>query len=310
MIAEGLMIAGVPSILSRRSDKSYKIKSAVILSKEIRQCPNLEDNFVINNVVLKRGDMIAFDGQIIYTERRKSMKRTVTEIIQMCGGDIAPLDIEYVLQHAFPETYQLEDKTIIITEEFRKKASMWLTFGLRRDPKYFGVSDLKQGGYVPVYKILDAMSAHFRRPISYDILWQVVQMPDEHGYVRNEFDEEGMMIRAKHGHMVGDVVTIERDRKKPPPHLLHGTSDTYLKAILEEGLKSMGRKMVHLTPKYDYAISFGDRAGHPVVLVIDTEKVPHPFYHTDVMVWLTKEVPPEAIIGFMIDNLRFKRIRG
>ncbi len=89
-----------------------------------------------------------------------------------------------------------------------------------------------------------------------------------HRYI---LSEDGMRVRAFHGHSNGVVYTDEVD---PPEFLFHGTSERGYAGILESGaILPMGRDAVHLSPTEEYARSVGRRRGAPVVLRIDAGRM-------------------------------------
>lgn len=113
---------------------------------------------------------------------------------------------------------------------------------------------------------------------------------------RFEISEDGEMIRAAYGHSFD----LEQPGVpcEPPATLYHGTPRRSVDAILREGLRPMGRQMVHLSATVEDARNVGLRRDeHPVVLAIDAAAAAEAdvcFYHAG-EVYLAERVPPEFI---------------
>ena len=76
--------------------------------------------------------------------------------------------------------------------------------------------------------------------------------------------------------------------------LYHGTRLAVLPAILDQGLRPMGRRHVHLSADAETALVVGRRHGPPVVLVVDSggmHAAGHRFYGSVNGVWLSDHVP-------------------
>ncbi len=105
-------------------------------------------------------------------------------------------------------------------------------------------------------------------------------------------------IRALYGHSLpGKLAKIPA---APPDILFHGTSERVLAAILEEGLKPMGRQYVHLSVDEATARQVGKRKQGQVVILGIRAATAHRkgvvFYEGNEMVWLADFVPPEFIV--------------
>ena len=73
-------------------------------------------------------------------------------------------------------------------------------------------------------------------------------------------------IRARYGHSI-DGIRIFLHENEVPERLFHGTVEENLPKILKDGLKPMGRNLVHLTETIKDAISTGKRHGKKVILL-------------------------------------------
>ena len=118
---------------------------------------------------------------------------------------------------------------------------------------------------------------------------------------RFEFSTDMLFIRARQGHSI--MVDIELEECIPPAYLYHGTAESSVNIILQQGIKPMNRLYVHLSSTIETAISVGKRHGVPVVLKIDSQKMFSDgirFYLSRNGVWLTDYVAKEYIT---MDNL-------
>jgi len=130
-------------------------------------------------------------------------------------------------------------------------------------------------------------------PLTRDGLAEVVRSNDKQRFA---FDETGDRIRASQGHSV--EVDLRLSPTDPPAVLFHGTPERFGPAILENGLRKMGRHHVHLSADVATATRVGARRGRPVVLVVDAAAMVaagHPFYVSANGVWLTDRVPPQFL---------------
>lgn len=78
--------------------------------------------------------------------------------------------------------------------------------------------------------------------------------------------------------------------------MLHGTTDKAWESIKNEGLKPMAREYVHLTDDAKMAYDIGNRyKGNLIILSVDTSKIPGDIYNSENGIFLTKQVPKEAL---------------
>ncbi|EYB69547.1 tRNA phosphotransferase 1 isoform 1 [Deinococcus phoenicis] len=166
-----------------------------------------------------------------------------------------------------------------------EQLSRRLAYLLRHAPGDLGVT-LEPGGWVPVRAVL----RHLR--ISREQLARVVATNHKQRYTL-----DGERIRANQGHSV--PVELDLAPAVPPAQLYHGTHPAALPAIRREGLRTMGRHHVHLSPDPQTARRVGARRGTPVVLTVEAgamHAAGHVFYLSTNGVWLTDAVPP----GFLV----------
>lgn len=170
-----------------------------------------------------------------------------------------------------------------------KKISVKMSWLLRhcQEPLYIRLN----GGWADVKTILSVLKKSYPE-VTLETIKQIVA-EDEKG--RYSFDATGTKIRANQGHSIPGVV-IEMKSPEPPEFLYHGTATRFLDAIMREGLKSMKRQFVHISPDYATAVTVGSRHGKPVVLKIrakDFVADGHDLYRSSNGVWQAKNVPPE-----------------
>ncbi|UOG77190.1 RNA 2'-phosphotransferase [Hymenobacter tibetensis] len=171
------------------------------------------------------------------------------------------------------------------------RLSKFLSLHLRHKPEALGLS-LAEGGWVGVEELLTALTRH-GQPLTRAELEELVATSDKQRFA---FDAAGTRIRAQQGHSV--PVDLGLMPALPPAELYHGTVPTALTAIWREGLRSMKRHHVHLSPNVDTARRVGNRRGPAVVLVVDAAALAEAgfvFYVSGNGVWLTDHVPPEYL---------------
>lgn len=170
-----------------------------------------------------------------------------------------------------------------------EKVSVQLSYMLRhsREPLYIDLD----GGWACVDVILDGLRLRYPA-VDRGTLDAIVAADRK---TRYSYDPTGTKIRANQGHSIPGV-TVEMTKPAPPELLYHGTATRFLPAILQEGLKPMNRRFVHISSQYDTAVTVGQRHGTPVVLVIraaDFAADGHELFLSANGVWQTKAVPPE-----------------
>jgi len=141
---------------------------------------------------------------------------------------------------------------------------------------------------------LDELFAKLRK--RYDISWSFIEeiMSEESG---KRFEIIGNRIRSLYGHSIEVTMELEEDRSAAM--LYHGTTLESALKILNDGLKPMQRKWVHLSPTKEIAFEVGRRRTfEPVVLMIDAKEARKDgviFFKATERVFLCREVPAEHI---------------
>jgi len=168
------------------------------------------------------------------------------------------------------------------------ETSKFLSYVLRHAPESIGVA-LDGEGWVSVDELIEKARAAGKR-IDIATLREVVETNDKKRFT---LSDDGARIRAAQGHSV-EVDTVG-DPVTPPAVLFHGTATRFLKPILEQGLKPMNRRHVHLSAETETAKRVGMRYGMPVILRVDAgamHAAGQPFFRADNGVWLTGPVAP------------------
>ncbi len=146
-------------------------------------------------------------------------------------------------------------------------------------------------GWADVEAVLDAVRARFGE-FDRDQLQELVLSNDKKRYA---FDDSGTRIRASQGHSV--PVELGLEPIEPPSLLYHGTSESALQSILDQGLVKGRRHHVHLSSDVETARKVGSRrGGAPVTFeVCSGEMRNYSFFRSANGVWLTDHVPPQYL---------------
>jgi putative RNA 2'-phosphotransferase len=178
------------------------------------------------------------------------------------------------------------------------RVSKFLALVLRHDPGRIGI-ELDPSGWAGIEELLAAGDAH-GLPITRDELEAVVR---ENPKQRFTIDALGDRIRANQGHSMD--VDLGLAPVPPPEVLYHGTAWGTLRAILAEGLRSMGRQHVHLSGDAATAVNVARRHGTPIVLVVESRRMHqagHEFFLSANGVWLTDHVPSAFVRALDLDG--------
>jgi putative RNA 2'-phosphotransferase len=133
-----------------------------------------------------------------------------------------------------------------------------MSYLLRHHPEDGGLQPDAHG-----FVALDALAEALKVPA--ETVLQVVERDP-----KGRFEVADGMIRAVYGHSY--EVEDPGEPCEPPDVLYHGTPRRSVDAILREGLRPMGRQMVHLSGTVAEAREVGRRRdSRPVVLVIDAK---------------------------------------
>jgi len=174
-----------------------------------------------------------------------------------------------------------------------KCTSKFLTLVLRHKPEIADVS-LDPQGWVQIDLLIRGVRKTGRDLKRSELDEIVSSCPKK----RLTISDDGRRIRAAQGHSI--QVDLGLDPQVPPDTLFHGTARQSLDSIFQEGLKSGGRTLVHLSHDEETATAVGRRHGKPVVLTVQSGEMHRDgltFFRADNGVWLTQSVPSKYL-GF------------
>lgn len=170
--------------------------------------------------------------------------------------------------------------------------SKFLSYVLRHEPQAIGLN-LDSEGWADINELITG-AKRVGKIIDRDLIKQVV---DTSSKKRFSISENGLQIRAMHGHTT-KTIAITYSEEIPPEFLFHGTATRFLESILKEGVRPGKRHHVHLSQDMQTVIGVGQRYGKPVILKIGALRMHQQgfkFYLVDNGVWLTNQVPPEFL---------------
>ena len=172
-------------------------------------------------------------------------------------------------------------------EYLKTRVSRYMSYLLRHNPENLRMD---AHGFVDLKELLNKVRQRF--PVDENFIREIVEKSD-----KKRFEIVGDKIRALYGHTIPVEIQLEED--KTVKKLYHGTTEDAASRILENGLKPMKRKWVHLSPTVKIAKEVGlRRTKEPVILEIDAEaarKDKIRFYKATEKVYLCKYVPPRHI---------------
>jgi len=169
----------------------------------------------------------------------------------------------------------------------RREVSKQMAYLLRHDPS--GMSMDKEG-FVELGELLDKLRDRWKNLTEMELRKIVEEDP------KGRYEISDGRIRALYGHSIDvepDLPEVEVDV------LYHGTSKKAAERIDQEGLRSQGRRKVHLSASKEDAIEVGKRhTPEPVLLEVDTFEAIDSgvlFQKASDKVYVTDFVPPEFI---------------
>lgn len=173
-------------------------------------------------------------------------------------------------------------------DNLKTKVSRYVSYLLRHNPEGLAMD---RNGFVELSEIVSKVKKRFP---SIDRA-ELVRMVDESE--KRRFEIVGSRVRALYGHTV--PIDIHLEENNTAKTLYHGTTPQASWHILNEGLKPMRRRWVHLSPTKEIALEVGSRrAKNPVILVIDAcaarKRGIHIYKATD-KVYLCRHVPAKYI---------------
>lgn len=169
----------------------------------------------------------------------------------------------------------------------RREVSKQMAYLLRHDPS--GMS-MDEEGFVDLEELLDKLRER----------WKNLTDPELRGIVEEDpkgrYEISDGRIRALYGHSIDvdpDLPEVEVEV------LYHGTSPKAAERINREGLRSQGRRKVHLSARKEDAIEVGKQhTPEPVLLKIEAEEASESgvtFQRASDKVYVSDFVPPKFI---------------
>lgn len=169
----------------------------------------------------------------------------------------------------------------------RREVSKQMAYLLRHDPS--GMS-MDEEGFVDLEELLSKLRERWTNLTDPELRKIVEEDP------KGRYEISDGRIRALYGH------SVEVDPDLPEVEiqvLYHGTSPKAAERIDREGLRSQGRRKVHLSARREDAIKVGKRhTPEPVLLEIDADEASDSgvaFQKASNKVYVTDFVPPKFI---------------
>ena len=169
----------------------------------------------------------------------------------------------------------------------RSKVSRYVSYLLRHNPAGL---EMDKHGFVSLHELLQKINMRFQ--VKSTFLLQIVEKSDN-----KRFEVVEGRVRALYGHSV--PVELELEEERDIEVFYHGTTEKAVPKIMREGLRSMKRSWVHLSPTADIAVNVGlRRTARPIVLEIDAKAAREEgtrFYKATSNVFLCRQVRPRHI---------------
>ena len=169
------------------------------------------------------------------------------------------------------------------------RLSKFMSFARRHQPGKFGLEP-DAYGFVSVQDLLGIPGNRYGDLDTSDPEKAVQDCPKRRVEIRGEW------IRARYGHSID--VMLDAQPCQPPERLYHGTSPAMKGSRLEEGIKPMKRKYVHLSRTTEEAFQLGSRKSkNPAVCAVEAKETHDEGIRFDDMglVVLTREVPARFV---------------
>lgn len=178
-----------------------------------------------------------------------------------------------------------------MNEQHKKKTSKFLSYVLRHHPELINLN-LDENGWADVAELI-TKSTNDSQGFTFEELDEIVQTNDKKRFI---FNEDKTRIRANQGHSID--INLALIAQQPPEFLYHGTAQSNIESILENGIEKRNRQHVHLSQDKETATKVGMRHGKPIILTINTQRMFEDgieFYLSDNEVWLTDFVDAKYI---------------
>jgi putative RNA 2'-phosphotransferase len=171
------------------------------------------------------------------------------------------------------------------------RLSKTVSHALRHEPASYGLVP-DENGWVEVEALLAALAKSGWPGLGEDDLHEMTARSP-----KKRHEIVAGRIRARHGHSIAVQLGVPASR--PPDLLHHGTQAATVPLILEQGLRPMRRRQVHLSTTQSQAVEVARRHGpDPVVLVVRAgaaHAAGVAFHDVGNAVWLADAVPPAFV---------------
>lgn len=172
----------------------------------------------------------------------------------------------------------------------RRRISKFMALVLRHKPREFGL-ELDEQGFCDLRALVEVLRKRFPE-VDERVVREIVKSNE-----KGRYEIRGGRIRARYGHSV--PVALDLEPVEPPDFLYHGTARRFLPSILQEGLKPMGRRFVHLSLTKEDALEVGRRRdAKPAVLLVEARRAHEAgvrFYRASDKVYLADRIPPQFL---------------
>lgn len=173
-----------------------------------------------------------------------------------------------------------------------EKLSKEVSLALRHAPWEYEL-EMDDEGWVLVEQLLHSLNSTY--------VWEKVRVEDLEKMIdcseKKRHEIVDGKIRAFYGHSI--PMKIQKEERKPPEILYHGTAQQFLSSIMQYGLLPQARQYVHLSQDIETAKIVGKRRNSkPIILKINAEvanKKGIKFYFGNEKVWLANNIPSEFI---------------
>ncbi len=160
------------------------------------------------------------------------------------------------------------ERQFILSEKMRVNLSKFLSYIFRHNPKQIEIELDSQGfSKITVDELAQLLKTIRSSPwITRQVIEALICL-DKKG----RFEIRNDRFRARYGHSL-NYITIEASDTELPAILYHGTTQEAYQLITREGLKPMGRNLVHLTSSIQDAKFVARRhKGKPLILEVDVK---------------------------------------
>ncbi len=154
-------------------------------------------------------------------------------------------------------------RELVFSDKQRTKLSKFLSYIFRHDPGRIGIEVDEEGfSRIGIDDLIAILQNKAGLPWLSRRSLDALILLDHKG----RFEIRNDKFRARYGHSIKGI-TLKPTSEDLPAILYHGTNQTAYQQIIREGLKPMGRNLVHLTSSISDATIVGHRHGGELVLL-------------------------------------------